>query len=260
MHTKTEPSLLAFFILVIALTIPFWILAGLRPVQILPGLPLSALAAVVPGLAALILVYRAERGGGVRRLLARAFDFRRIQSRAWLAAAILINPAIAALAYIVLRAGGAPIPGPAPFTLIILPLFVGLFIFALGEELGWSGCAAGPLLRRWGVLPAGLLLGAVWAAWHVIALIQAGRSVEWIAWWSLATIALRVIMVCLFVQTGQSVFAMAVFHALSNLCWQLFPVNGSYYDPQVFGLITVGVAVVVYAIVRRKQSDSRVVG
>jgi len=33
-----------------------------------------------------------------------------------------------------------------------------------------------------------------------------------------------------------------------NLCWQLFPINGSYYDPFVFGLITLGVAVIIVAI------------
>jgi hypothetical protein len=30
-----------------------------------------------------------------------------------------------------------------------------------------------------------------------------------------------------------------------NLCWQLFPINGSYYDPLVFGLITFGVAIII---------------
>jgi hypothetical protein len=32
---------------------------------------------------------------------------------------------------------------------------------------------------------------------------------------------------------------------MMNLTWQLFPINGSYYDPRVTGLITAIVAVVV---------------
>jgi len=33
-----------------------------------------------------------------------------------------------------------------------------------------------------------------------------------------------------------------------NLCWQLFPINGSYYDPLVFGLLAFGVAVIIVAV------------
>jgi hypothetical protein len=32
---------------------------------------------------------------------------------------------------------------------------------------------------------------------------------------------------------------------MSNLTWQLFPINGSYYDPHVTGLIAAAIAVVV---------------
>jgi hypothetical protein len=65
------------------------------------------------------------------------------------------------------------------------------------------------------------------------------------AWWSLGTLASRVIIVWLYNNNGKSVFVAAVFHAIINLTWQLFPVNGSYYDPRVTGLIAAVVAVVV---------------
>jgi len=92
-------------------------------------------------------------------------------------------------------------------------------------------------LSTWKIIPIGILIGAVWAVWHFIPLLQAHRSMEWIAWWSLGTISLRVIMVWIYAQSGRSVFGMALFHAMINLCWQLFPINGSYYDPLVFGLL-----------------------
>ncbi|MEV5502850.1 hypothetical protein AB0M50_46350 [Nonomuraea fuscirosea] len=37
-------------------------------------------------------------------------------------------------------------------------------------------------------------MGVVWAVWHWPALLQAHRAMSWIAWWSLATMAARVIM------------------------------------------------------------------
>jgi hypothetical protein len=58
-------------------------------------------------------------------------------------------------------------------------------------------------------------------------------------------VALRVIIVWLYNNSGKSVFVATLFHALVNLTWQLFPVNGSYYDPRVTGLITAGVALLI---------------
>jgi hypothetical protein len=53
---------------------------------------------------------------------------------------------------------------------------------------------------------------------------------------------MRVIIVWLYNSTGGSVVAAALLHAMSNLAWQLFPVNGSSYDPRINGLILTVVA------------------
>jgi len=58
-------------------------------------------------------------------------------------------------------------------------------------------------------------------------------------------VAARIIIVWLYNNTGKSVFVAAFFHTMMNLTWQLFPVNGSYYDPHVTGLIMVLVATIV---------------
>jgi membrane protease YdiL (CAAX protease family) len=141
-------------------------------------------------------------------------------------------------------------PNPTLSLLAIFPMFALFFISALGEEIGWTGYATEPLQRRWGMTTAGLVLGGIWAIWHFIPLVQAHRSLDWIAWWSLGTISLRMIMVWLYFHAGKSVFAAAVFHAMINLCWQLFPNNGSYYDPRVFGLITFCFAIAIFAVQR----------
>jgi hypothetical protein len=66
-------SPLKFFLLVFALSIPFWLI---QP----RDWPISA-SVGVPLLAALILVYREAGGGGVRRILSRVFDQRRIRKK-----------------------------------------------------------------------------------------------------------------------------------------------------------------------------------
>jgi membrane protease YdiL (CAAX protease family) len=225
------------------LFIPFLVLGELYPVELLPDLPISALGAFTPAVAALILTYRQNRLSGVRQLLGRSFDFKRIKNPFWFFLILLINPAIAVFAYGIMRLTDVPLPDPTPWTFSIIPLFILLFIAALGEEIGWTGYVTEPLLQRWGTIPASLLLGVIWAAIHFIPLTQAHRSVEWIAWWTLGTISYRLIMTWLYIYSGKSLFGAAVFHAMINLSWQLFPNNGSHYDPRIFSLIAFAFAI-----------------
>jgi membrane protease YdiL (CAAX protease family) len=140
---------------------------------------------------------------------------------------------------------GVPLPAPQySFTTAII-LFVVFFIAALCEELGWSGYAIDPLQDRFGALQASLLLGLVWAILHFIPLLQVQRSLVFIGWWSLYTVAFRVLITWLYNNTGRSVFIASLCHAMFNLAWQLFPINGSYFDPRVTGSITVAVAIAV---------------
>jgi membrane protease YdiL (CAAX protease family) len=250
-------SLLTFFLLTFALAVPFWVLGGVIGAELLPGLPGAALMFVCPALAALILVYRESGSESAKALLKRALDYKRIKAKAWYVPILLLNPAISVLSYVVLRLIGTPVPVPEIPILATLALCVVFLIGALGEELGWSGYAIDPMQSRLGALGASLLLGALWAAFHFVALAQAHRSVEWIAWWSLGTVSARVIMVLLYNQTGKSVFGAALFHAASNVCWQTFPIHGSFFDPRVTGLITGVVAVVATRVWRPPPLDRR---
>jgi membrane protease YdiL (CAAX protease family) len=47
------------------------------------------------------------------------------------------------------------------------PLTVILFILVIGEELGWRGYALPRLQARYGGLGASLILGLLWAGWHL---------------------------------------------------------------------------------------------
>ncbi len=232
----------SFFVLVFALSIPFEVVGAITGLQLLPGLPVSALGAFCPALAALILVYRERKTAGMIELLKRSFDYQHIKAKIWYAPVLLLMPAVTALVYGLMHLLSWPLPPPQFPGLAAVVLFLIFFVAALGEELGWSGYAIDRLQARWNALQASLFLGAVWAAWHLIPLMQADRSPTWIAWWCLGTVATRVLMVWLYNNTGKSVFAMALYHAMENLCWQLFP---SYYDPLLTSLVVAGAAVIV---------------
>lgn len=241
-------SPLTFFLLVFGLTIPFWVLGTLTGIELLPGLPVAALATFCPALAAAILIFRENKAAGVIELLKRACDAERVHARIWYAPTLLLTPVVMTVSYLVLRLMGVPVPAPHITLVSALTLFLIFFIGALGEELGWSGYAIDPMQQRWGALAASIILGLIWAIYHLIGLAQAHRSLEWIAWWSLGTVAARTVMVWLYNNTGSSVFVAALFHTTINVTWQLFPTNGSFYDPRVTGLITALVAVIIIAV------------
>ncbi|WP_429380186.1 hypothetical protein [Mucilaginibacter sp. UYCu711] len=81
------------------------------------------------------------------------------------------------------------------------------------------------------------------------------KRLTWIAWWTLNTVAIRVIMVWLFNNMGKSIFAMALFHMILNLGWQSFPINGSFFDPCITELIMAAVTGIVVILGRPRNLD-----
>ena len=232
MSLARQSSPWTFFLFVLLLSIPFYFLGAVGGrLPILTVQPTSALMAFVPMIAALILVYRERGGEGATNLLKRAFDFDRVRSMRWYLVAACLLPIVAVLQYLTLHLIGTQLPAPQ-FAIAATPLFLVMyFVGAIGEELGWQGYAFPELRSRFSVFIAAILLGAFWALWHVIPFLQIGRTPNWIFWHGLSIVALRVIIVWLCVNTGQSVFIAVLFHTMINLPWSVAANYGSFYDP-----------------------------
>lgn len=113
------------------------------------------------------------------------------------------------------------------------------------------GCVLRPLQERWGALGGGMVLGVVWALWHVVAYVQSAHTALWIAGQCLSTVALRVLMVRLFHRTGRAVLPAVVVHALINVAQSVFPeYPGRSLAAVAFGLVTAATATLV-TLVRR---------
>jgi len=237
-----DRSAATFVALTFLLSVPFWVLAGVTGGRMFGVLPVSALMAVCPGLAAALLVYRHGGHARVIELLKRSFDFERIGNKVWYVPILLLMPAAMIATYVVMNGLGLPI-APQPVSIAALcVMFVVFFGSAVAEELGWSGYATQPLQARWGTLRASLVLGLIWAVWHFVPLLQMGRSAQWIAWWSVYTVASRVLIVWIYNGAGRSVFAAALYHAISNVGSVTF---ASCYDPRITGIIIAIAALVV---------------
>lgn len=238
---RPNPPVWAFLLLTFLLSLPFYVLgafAARASISLPFGLPVSALMFVAPGLAAAILVHREEGRAGVRRLLARVGDARRIRSRWWLAPVFLLLPLIYAGTYVAMRVAGIDLPGLAAPLVAVPLLFAIYFIAAAGEELGWTAYA----LPRWtsagSALWVGLVLGLAWALIHVIPDIQAGRSAAWLLSQRSFTVVLRVLIVWIYANTGKSVFAATSFHAMDNVSFSMFPEYDGFARPAITAAMT----------------------
>lgn len=237
-------SPLIFFVLVFALALPFWLLGTIvKHVPIPINLPVSALQFVCPLIAACILVYREEKRDGVKRLLKSIFDDKRIKNKIWYVPIILLMPLVMVLSYGVMLLLRRPIPEPNIPFLIIPVFFVVFFLAAACEEVGWMGYAAPPMQERWSAFTTGLMMGLVWAIWHVIPELSANTP-AWVTGQFFSTILLRILIVWLYNNTGKSVLAAILFHDMVNVSEFSFPNDGSHYDPLISDAILVVIVVI----------------
>lgn len=245
--SSVDKSPLKLFLLVFVLSVPFWLVDGLTqlPKGIPLNLPASSLMAFNPLIAALILTYRYNKFAGMKELLNKAFDYKRIKKNRWYVPIIFLMPAMMFLAYWVMYFMGLPLPEPHIPLLLPVILFPVFFMFALGEEVGWLGYAIDPMQDRWGALKASIILGSVWALWHLWGYIQTDNGPAWVTWQFLGSLPLRILIVWLYNNTGKSIFAGILFHAMINVSEFSFPNYGSHYDPFISGIIFALVAAIV---------------
>ena len=219
-------SPLKFFILVFGLSIPLWIIETMIDVKGLPlDIPITDIvAAFTPLIAAIILVYKEEGRNGVKELLKRILDFKGITKKIWYVPIIFLPFLMYLLIYLVLRLMDSSLPIEFHISFLSIPfLFMFFFLGAIAEETGYMGYAVEPMQERFGALTASILIGIPWAVWHYPSIIQQGHNLTWIAWGTLGTVAVRVLIVWIYNNTGKSLFAGILFHTMLNLGRPLFP-------------------------------------
>jgi len=213
---KSIKNITAFFVLVFIFSLPFYILASLVPGEMAMFIGLTL--ALAPFSAALILVFWENRSFGTKRLLKRSFDYKRVTIKSWYFPIFFLFPILFLLALGLMIFMGAPLPDPIAPVLAAPVAFLAFFLFALFEELGWMGYAFDPMQERWHALIASLILGVIWAAWHIPLYVFAGLDPLWIAGQLISLIGIRILIVWIYNNTGKSVFAAILFHAVYNVC------------------------------------------
>jgi uncharacterized protein len=184
------------------------------------------------------LIVSGLRGGTTE---IRAFLMRIIQVRVRLSvylAVWLILPLVLAFGLLLV---GFPIKPGVDLALTIGSLIVGMpingFLTAflspgpLGEEPGWRGFAL-PRMMKFGEWQASVLLGILWAFWHlpVAVLIPEWRApfpgttlpmFAWLVLYPISTVALAMMLSKLWKWSNGSIFICILFHGVVNASFQI---------------------------------------
>lgn len=215
-----------FFVLAFALTWVAWVpraLVSQGHLDLDLAVTVGGFWAYGPAVAALITALVMRGRAGARELAARLTRWR--VGWRWYAIVLLAPPAFSAAilgAFAALGRAGEIAPPPLlrdgfPAALALFAVIV--LTDGIGEEVGWRGYALPRLLERTDAVTASLLLGVVWAVWHLPLTWTVGMTLDRTPAWVLLLElpAVSVLFTWVFRHTGGSTLLAILFHASLNL-------------------------------------------
>lgn len=246
----------AFFGLDFVLTWgPLWVLAAGRHYGWLAdGFALLVIAGVSAMLSAVFFVHMTGSRRFVRDFWVRAVDPKRIGAVWWLVI-LFAQVAINIAAVLLSRIWGAP-PNQLALSQGFLSsplLFLGwILVFGpIPEELGWRGYGLDALRSRMNLLNASLLLGAIWAVWHLPLVFVEGSFQRGLladpavlVVYFFAFFPTSVLMSWVYYRTSRSTLSAILFHFSVNAAGELFHMGPSArVISMVIGLVFAAVVV-----------------
>ena len=254
-HAEGRPDGRYVIVVFLALTFGwswgFWVPRAIATRGLMRGIPvLPDLGAFGPTIAAFVLVTYAAGWSGTKRLARRAVQFD--YPKRWLIPALFLAPLIVFASLAVAYLTGAVPPFPWRDDPVVLPIAF-VFVLVLGgplqEEFGWRGYLIDPLQERLSALGGSVLLGLVWAVWHLPLFYIPSETIYYrnpFLGFAVSITLLSVLMTWVYNNTNRSLLPVLLFHTSFNWSQSMFPVLDS--DPAslaLIGLLALVVAVVV---------------
>ena len=124
--------------------------------------------------------------------------------------------------------------------------FIGLLVLititgAMGEELGWRGFALPWLQLRMNALSASILLGIIWALWH-LPLWFAGLGFETIPYWAylLIGVSFSIMVTAACNSSGGSLLIATLFHLFLNVSVNMIDNEAFPVLAAIFVIVSIG--------------------
>lgn len=227
-----------FFIFVFCWTWAFWVPAAASGISVQTSLGrlCLVLGLLGPMLGGIGFTYATGTAGDWRDYWLRVFDVRRIPAR-WYAIILLFAPVLFTIVVLLDRpSGGSDAAAQISRTLTsffsapstIAPfLLITLVNGPIPEELGWRGYALDHLQARLGAVAASIVLGVLWAIWHLPLFFFEGMKHDvgirslWFWLFVLQTIPVTIIFTWIFNNTSRSTLGAILFHFMTNLTAEL---------------------------------------
>jgi membrane protease YdiL (CAAX protease family) len=237
--------------------VPFIFLAYILPLPMLllrfvdlPFEPILIYASWTPNIAAFIvlgLILREK--GGIRRLIS-GWGKWKVGIQWYLVA---ISPLFIAflIAGVNMVLGGTTTGGTQPVVMSLLAsLIIALVTGATGEELGWRGFLLPRLQERFTGLIASLVVGLIWALWHLPLWLLPGYGWDSVPYWAfaLSTISSSVIYTLVVNKTGGSILMASIIHLMTNFGFNVLGILGLLPMPDATWIIA-SVLYTIYAII-----------
>lgn len=182
-----------------------------------PAVYLYLIGLLGPLLSSVFVETKVNGKAGLKKLLKSGTKWK--FSLKWYAFAILSVP-ILMFINIALNTGEFPVKKEY-LNFSLIPLVAQIWI-VVGEEYGWRGFALPRLQKRWGTIGASILLGLLWACWHLPLFFIIGSPqytsvfLEDFFNYLLILIFWSLIMTMLFNRSKGSVLICFIFHAFVN--------------------------------------------
>ena len=211
------------------------------------GLP-GMFAPFGPAVAAFFLTWKVDGKAGMKTLWNRGWQLK--FDKKWLWVALLFGPVTALLTVLLLNLvqGSFSWEHGIP-AMMIVPVFLLIFLTnALPEEYGWRGFALDRLQKGSTALGASLILGSIWALWHLPLFFIEGTTQAAIPMYQyfLQTIVLAIFYTWLHNNTGGSVFIAIIFHSVANISAAAVPFWTTDLGRWInFGILIVAAAIVI---------------
>lgn len=185
---------------------------------------LFLLGTFAPALVALALTERTDGRAATQALLRRVCKWR-VGAR-WYVFAVGYMPACKLSVAVVHRVvtGAWPRFGPEPWYVMSAGILVSTWVQA-GEEIGWRGYALPRLSDRFGLARASVVLGIIWASWHLPLFFVpvSDKSGQSFPMFLLQGTALSVAMAWLYWHTKGSLLLVMILHAAVNNTKDIVP-------------------------------------
>jgi membrane protease YdiL (CAAX protease family) len=212
-----KSSIVPFFLLTFLITWGLQVpgvltLAGVMPGDVVGYMPLAMLGIFGPMAAAVILTARREGRAGVRALFWPLAQFR-VPARWYFVALVLPALGLSAGLYALSLAGygGDVVLFPGPERLVVIP------VIAVAEEVGWRGYALPHLQRRHGPFVASVILGVVWALWHIPMFLAVGIPMSLMPLMIFHFVAGSLVFTWIWNRSGGSLLLVVLAHAALHL-------------------------------------------